>query len=105
MKLQVAVSIFAFLINCYDTLGYPSILLPGNYEGPPLPRQFTNGVVACLGLFLLYLTKNEFSNLMKKSIKESIKKVEHGCPVVALEVHISILSRYHLTTVIALIAV
>ena len=54
MKLQVAVSIFAFLINAYDTLGFPSILLPGNYEGTTLPRQITNGVVACLGLFLLY---------------------------------------------------
>jgi len=54
MKGQVAVCSFLFIVNAYDALGFPSILLPGSYKGSILIRQIINGVVASLGLWLVY---------------------------------------------------
>jgi len=67
MKLQVAVSSFCFIKNAYDTLGFQSILLPGNYKGNILIRQITNGVTACLALWAVYVVMKQLSLLMTKS--------------------------------------
>jgi len=66
MKLHVAVCAFLFIINCYDALGLPSILLPGSFKGSTLTRQITNGVAAILALWLFYVATNEFSILIAK---------------------------------------
>ena len=67
MNIQVAVSAFLFALNAYDTLGYPSILLPGNYEGSILIRQIVNGVVASLALWAVYVMMKQFVLLIAKS--------------------------------------
>jgi len=67
MKFQVALSAILFLINAYDTLGFPSILLPGSFKGSALTRQITNSVAASLALWAVYLAMKQFSLLIKKS--------------------------------------
>jgi len=81
MKLHVAVSTFLFILNAYEFIGFPSILLPENYKGDKLGRQVVNGVMASLTLWFLSLTINEFSFLLAKSVaalrivKEITKKL------------------------------
>jgi len=67
MKGQVAVCSFVFIVNAYDTLGLPSILLPGSFEGNVLIRQILNGVAASLALSLVYITMAHFCFLIGKS--------------------------------------
>jgi len=67
MKLQVAVCSFVFIINAYDTLGFPSILLPGNYKGNKVVRQILNGIAASLAVWAVHLTMKQFCLLIAKS--------------------------------------
>jgi len=85
VKFQVTICSFVFIVNCYDmfvaALGFPSILIPGHYKGNILFRQIINGVTATLGLWLLYLVKNQFTLLIAKAVaalymvKEITKKL------------------------------
>jgi len=67
MKFQVGVSCFLFGLNVYDVLGFPSILLPGSYEGNTLIRQILNGVAASLALWEVYAAMKQFCLLIAKS--------------------------------------
>jgi len=70
MKLQVAVCCFCFILNVYDALGLPSILLPGSYIGSKriiLIRQIFNGVAAGLALWIVYVAMKQFWVLIAKS--------------------------------------
>jgi len=63
-RLQVGVCGFLFLLNAWDALGFPSILLPGSYKGNILICQIINSVAVSLWMCVGYVMTKQFCFLV-----------------------------------------